>query len=295
MLDRALTFANPKVVSILKKNFVPVAIDQAYQRRQKDAEGDFYRKIASQGPRKPGRGTTQGLYCAAADGRFLGFSNHRAAERIERLRNGAIEKHTPAKVSKIEPGKLDRRYNPTPPTGGLVLRVNTKVLGGYEPTNDEYRIAFQSGLGRDNLWIRADEHQALVSGKLPKTLLTRIAKYHLVDNTRGEPPMWDAKEIRKLDVTITNGQVRGNIQLATNDKSRSYDVALRGVVEVKAGKVSRFDLVARGQFEGEGRYTGGAPKGDFPLAIAMRIADNTDMADKIPPQGSRGWVDGYLR
>ena len=36
---------------MLRTQFIAVAIDQAYQRRQQDAEGEFYRKIAGQGPR----------------------------------------------------------------------------------------------------------------------------------------------------------------------------------------------------------------------------------------------------
>ena len=80
MLDRASTFADPEIVELLKTKFVPVALDQAYQRRQKDTEGDFYRKIAGQGPRKDFKnGTTQGLYGATADGTLLGYSNNRGA------------------------------------------------------------------------------------------------------------------------------------------------------------------------------------------------------------------------
>ena len=70
MLDRESTFKNPEVVKLLKENFVPIAIDQAYQRRQKDNEGSFYQKIANQGPRKVGKGTTQGLYIADASGKL---------------------------------------------------------------------------------------------------------------------------------------------------------------------------------------------------------------------------------
>jgi hypothetical protein len=54
-----LTFSDPKIVEMLKQDFVPVAIDQWYQRRQKDAEGDFYRKVAGQGPRSDFEKTTQ--------------------------------------------------------------------------------------------------------------------------------------------------------------------------------------------------------------------------------------------
>ena len=85
MLDRASTFADPEIVKLLQTRFVPVAIDQFYQRQQKDAEGDFYRKIATQGPWKDLNGTTQGLYIATADGKLLGFNNNRGPERIRAL------------------------------------------------------------------------------------------------------------------------------------------------------------------------------------------------------------------
>jgi len=48
-------------------------------------------------------------------------------------------------------------------------------------------------------------------------------------------------------------------------------------------------------FWGEGRYTRRAPEGRFPFAVSFTLADGSDIADAIPPQGSRGWVGGYLR
>ena len=77
MLDRESTFKDAEIVSLLKSRFIPVAIDQAYQRRQKDTEGDFYRKIAGQGPRNNFKSTTQGLYLATASGKLLGYNNNR--------------------------------------------------------------------------------------------------------------------------------------------------------------------------------------------------------------------------
>ena len=67
------------------------------------------------------------------------------------------------------------------------------------------------------------------------------------------------------------------------------------LVERRDGRVTRFDLAARGMFWGEGRYTRRAPEGKFPLAVMFTLADGKDVADRIPPQGSRGWVPGYLR
>ena len=295
MLDRESTFANPAVVKLLQTRFIPVAIDQAYQRRQKDNEGRFYQKIANQGPRKVGRGTTQGLYAADASGRFLGYNNNRSANRVLGMMQSALAKHRPVKVAAIAKGKLDARYNPKPPKGGLVVRVTSKVLGGYEEPDNEFRRIYQTSLGRDNLWIRADEHSALAKGQLPQSLLKRLARFHLVDNTRGEPPMWRDNEIKKLEGTLRNGQLRATVQLKTANAARGYEAQLFGHIEIKNGKVTRLDLVAKGTFWGEGTYTRRAPKGRFPLAIAFTLADGKDAADSIPPQGSRGWLPGYIK
>ncbi|MEO1995172.1 MAG: hypothetical protein ABGZ17_07850, partial [Planctomycetaceae bacterium] len=190
---------------------------------------------------------------------------------------------------------VDPRYNVQPPQGGLVVRVRAKVLDGYQPTTDRWQRIFQTALSRDNLWISQAEHGALVRGEFPDSLRLRIARFHLVDNTRGEPPMWKPSEIHKRDVTLSNGRISGQFQLQTAGGDRGYEANLKGVLETRDGRVVRLDLVAKGQFWGQGRFTGGAPKGRFPLAVSFTLADGTDVADGVPPQGSRGWLRGYLR
>lgn len=295
MIDRASTFSDPGIVALLREKFVPVAIDQAYQRRQQDAEGDFYRKIANQGPRPADGGTTQGRYLAEADGTLLGFNNHRDSERLLRLMREALARPRPQGVAAVEAGTKDARYSPVPPADGLVVRVHSLVLGGYPETEDPVVKIFQEGMGRDNLWIRGDEHEALARGELPDSLVVRIARFHLVDNTRGEPPMWAAEEIRERSVALSEGRLSGRLHLATADGSREFRVELLGFVESEGGRVKRFDLVAKGAFRGESPLTRHAPPGEFPLGISFRLADGGDPADTLPPQGSRGWVDGYLR
>ncbi|MFP6631678.1 MAG: hypothetical protein VCD16_03475 [Planctomycetota bacterium] len=295
MLDRESTFKDPEIVRLLKSSFIPVAIDQAYQRRQKDTEGDFYRKIAGQGPRNNFQGTTQGLYLATASGKLLGFNNNRGGDRIRRMMKKALDGFEAPAAAVIERSKVDARYNPKPPGGGLVVRVQTKVLGGYEKTEDRWKKIFQNALSRDNLWMTKEEHEALAAGKVPSALQKRIARYHLVDNTRGEPPMWKADEVRSIEFSLEDGRLSGTVHLETVSGKRGYKVSLLGHVEKKNGRVTRFDLVARGEFWGEGTYTRGAPKGRFPLAVSFTLADGSDIADGVPPQGSRGWVRGYLR
>ena len=294
MLDRASTFADKGIIELLKSRFVPVAIDQAYQRRQQDVEGDFYRKIAGQSPRKNFESTTQGLYTAGPDGHLFGFTNHRGADRVKDMLTRALSQYQPSEVAALERGTPDERYNPVPPEGGLIVRVQTKVIDGYEEPQSKWREIFQESISRDNLWMTKNEHEALVRGEFPRSLQHRIARFHLVDNTRGEPPMWRSNELREVDFKLDQNSISGQAKLSTASGDRTFDVQLKGTMETDGKKVINLELVAQGDFKGEGRYTRGAPTGKFPLAILFTLADGSDIADRIPPQGSRGWVEGYL-
>jgi len=293
VLDRASTFSDQKVIEALTTQFIPVAIDQAYQRRQKDAEGEFYRKIAGQGPRNNFQVTTQGMYVAGPDGTYLGYTNSRNIREVHKLLSNARSRYKPVSVNGIETGAKDRRYNPEPPDGGLVIRVKAKVLGGYPEAMSERDAIFQNAVSRDNLWVTHAEHQSLVKGEFPVSLQRKIARFHLVDNTRGEPPMWQLEEVELIHLVLKNGEVRGDVMLSNESGDRGYKASFFGQVEVQDQKVTRFDLVAKGMFWGHGRFTRNPPPGKFPLAISFRLADHTDVADAIPPQGSRGWIDGY--
>ncbi|MEM6917161.1 MAG: hypothetical protein AAF491_11405, partial [Verrucomicrobiota bacterium] len=274
---------------------VPVAIDQHYERRQEDAEGEFYRKIARQGPREVGKETTQGHYLATASGELLGYRNHRDPEVMKDVMRSALERFSPEKVAAIGRGEPDPKWAYSIPEGGLVVRVNSRVLGGYGEPQSDYERLFQEGIGRDNLWIRKDEHKALAEGHIPQSLLVRMARFHFVDNTRGEPPMWETAEVKTISLDWKEGHVEGRVHLVANDDSREYVAKIYGFIEALEGEVTRFDLVVSGDFRGEGRYTRGAPEGYFPLGIRFTLADGSDIADPIPPQGSRGWIDNYIQ
>jgi hypothetical protein len=297
VLDRESTFADSEIIKTLQTKFVSVAIDQAYQRRQQDTEGDFYRGIAKDSPRGDGAngGTTQGLYIATPSGKYLGYTNHRSPDRVKKFIAEALAKFKPSSSESVKSEKIDRRYHPNLPKGGLMIRVQAKVLGGYAPSDDKWQKIFHSALSRDNLWMTQKEHQSVANGVIPAIVQRRIARFHLVDNTRGEPPMWSDQEIKSINMKIENGKLTGDALLSTQDGSRTFDCKFYGYVETSHGKVTRFDVVAMGQFLGEGRYTKNAPQGEFPLGISFTLADGTDVADPIPPQASRGWLDGYLK
>jgi hypothetical protein len=122
-----------------------------------------------------------------------------------------------------------------------------------------------------------------------------LVRYHLIDNTRGEPPMWRDADIKHLELTLRDGRLKGSVRLETAAGDRGYHADLLGFLEAKDGKVTRLDLLAVGQFWGEGSFTRGAPKGRFPLAVAFALADPERGTTRVPPQGARGNLQAYLR
>ena len=96
-----------------------------------------------------------------------------------------------------------------------MVRVRAKITGGYESPRDRHQEFFQAARSWDNLWITAAEHQALVVGEFPQSLVVRMARFHLVDNTRGEPPMWEPEDVQTAEVTMDQGVVTGRVALRT--------------------------------------------------------------------------------
>jgi hypothetical protein len=300
VLDRASTFADPEIIKLLQTQFVPVAIDQFAQRRQKDAEGDFWRKIIAPSPRPDPKGTTQGLYIAGPDGTFLAYNNNRGPERIRKLMLQALDDFEEIRDRKVDPvliSKPDQRFVHQPPEAMRVVRVHAKVLGGYAKPKDQWEEIFQNSVSRDTLWITTEEEEALVKERtLLPSLVRRLALYHLIDNTRGEPSFWKEGEIKQADFKLdAKGALTGRVRLARADDSSGYEADIRGVVEGKDGRLTRFDLVAHGDYWGAGRYTRQPPEGRFPLGISFRLGDPDNPLDQIRPQGAKSWWQNYVK
>jgi hypothetical protein len=278
-------FSDPEIIAMLKDQFIPAAVDNHHIEKQKDAEGDFYRSVANR----------QGEYIFTAEGKMLGRTNTHSASHLKSLMLKALKDFQAPAAAAAAQGAPDARFHRAPPEGGLVVKVTTKVLGGYEKSTNRNVEIFQESLGRDNLWIEADEVKALAGGAFPDSLKKRIASYHLVDNTRGEPPWWRRDEVRALEVELRDGQVKGKVHLETEKGDRGFTGEILGFVSVTEGKVARFDLVAKGEAWGAGRYNGRQPPGKYPLAFAFTLSEAKTAADRLLPQGAcRGNFSGYF-
>lgn len=293
MWDRASTFADDRVIELLKEKFIPVAVDCWYLDRAKDAAGDFYRKVVSQRePFRPGERSTQGFYAFAPDGTLLRGWNNRNVPRMREYLDRALKDFKPAEGEAADAAR-DPRFARAVPEGAIVVDVFSKILEAeWPPTDDEMIKPLRVSTGRDHLWILKDEVAALSAGRFPDALARRIARFHLLDNTRGEPPHWGGAEIRELKLELKDGRIAGVVKMATESGDRTFDAGVRGVVEFREGKPARFDLVARGRFTGDGRFTKNGPPGPFTLGVAFSMSKGGEDW-KVAPQGARD-LRGYL-
>jgi len=306
-----------------KEDFIAVSADDWYQRRREDAEGEFFRSVANQGPRKgEGGSTRQGIYCFTAGGRLLAFKNAGQAPDVMReVFQDALAKWRKLPESERRPGavtvedvsRVDARYARTPPPGGLVVSVFARSLD-RDATGELFDASCKVGGGdeasRDHLWLTEAEWRSLVPASatkgdqfpLPAKVVERICRFHLLDNTRGEPSMWGREQIRSRTFTLTVEEtgpagtklrLDGSALLATNADAgkaeRGYDVRLLGTIQFDAAKkqITRFDIVAVGDHWGDSTYTRGSRPGKTPLGIAFELAHGDSPADRVPPQAAR--------
>ncbi len=107
--------------------------------------------------------------------------------------------------------------------------------------------------------------------------------------------MWTADELRQVNIRLgENGNLQGNVHLETSDGQRGFEGTIEGQIEMIDGTLGRFDLVAQGQYWGEGQWTGSAPSGKFPFAVAIRLGTGMDTAEQVLPQALKGWRWDYL-
>lgn len=195
------------------------------------------------------------------------------------------------------------------PDMAIAIRVHARELeddgeGGLRAASA--RQGARGGASLDHLWLREEDYRNLIlnddrpgaTGPVLPRVVRRIARFHLVDNTRGEPPMWQEHEVREAEVRVTIASceenlmrlsLAGRMHLETDDGERGYEADIEGVIEadLSTGRIRRFDVIAVGEHWGEGRYTPGARPGRTPLGFAFTLADGSQEADRVPPQAAR--------
>ena len=267
-----------------------------------------------------------------AAGKLLGYKNagQNPQAMHDAIRRGLAEwskllesERAPGSIDvpDLRSRELDPTYTRTPPDGGLISTVYSRVLergddGELKTCSAEASSKIGLFAGQDHLWLTREEWKRLIPDRptegqrvtVPDQIAARIARYHLVDNTKGEPFMWERDEIRRLNLELTIEEVSpsevrlridGEVTLATDSDlvaaKRGYEAHLLGHIDYSRQEdaITRFDVLAIGDFWGQGAIAHQKRDGAFPLAIAFELASGDKPADRVPPQASRYW-DGYM-
>lgn len=196
-MSRALTFWNDATIALIREHFVAASVP-TWVARAPSPEGEFLRAAGIDRHWVTSSGY---LHCVSASGRLLG--GRPSAAVLEEFAKLPADERAPGavRVPDLEPSEL---VIPSPPAGGLVLRVHARFLARGD--GGELRRATTSDfpLLRENpdvartwalflepnteyLWWTRDEWRALVPTDpqvgqrvaIAPAVVERIARFHL--------------------------------------------------------------------------------------------------------------------
>jgi hypothetical protein len=322
---RAAAFADPEVIKLASEAFLPLAENCSPLQTQQDAKGEFFRLVAEQGHyggRTVPSATRQGQYAFTPDGQLLASINTRDADKMLGMMRQALERWNALNAQRndttVESGVYERdpRYPDFYPAGGLVLKQTLRDLprpeGHPSPQKRPEAVNF------DYAWFTAEEARDFLPERLepgarrelPRRIVRRFARFHLLDSVRGETPPWRDEHVQSAQMTTEvvavegtrvrlrlDGAVRNEqsgtwairpFQEKLEGMSRGYDCRLRGEItyNTDSGRFERFDLVAVGDRWGGTEHNN--RQEDLPaspMGIVFQLAGDAP-ADRTPPHAN---------
>lgn len=325
MAARAAAFADAEVIRLASESFIPLAENCSPLQTQQDAKGAFFRLVAEQGHyagRTVPSATRQGQYAFTAEGALLASVNTRDADTMLGMMRRALERWETftarERGREVDAGAYERdpRHPDFYPVGGLILKQTMRDLprpGGH--TSPQQR---PEALNFDYAWFTAEEVRDFLpeasrvgaSRALPRRIVRRLARFHLLDSVRGETPPWRDEDVRAATmitevVAVDGDRVRLRLDgSALNSQggtwaiepfreqregmTRGYRCRLRGELtfDTRRGAFERFDLLAVGDRWGGTEHN--SRQEDLPAApmgIVFQIAGSTP-ADRTPPHAN---------
>jgi hypothetical protein len=289
----------------------------------------LFQKIAEQGhyagQTRPSR-TRQGTYATTAGGtllaswnnndpRFVARKLRQALAAWDRVKTEGRESAGESQIDSAHLNRIDRFY----PEGGLVLRVNTRDLPRDRPVEERWAKAWN----QDFAWFTRDEARQFVPDSprpgqehvVPKPLVERLVRFHLLDNVRGQTTPFPAAAVEEARLTArvtkvegdtvalglvgsTRAVARGNWSIRgyrdmsrPTSQERGMEMKLLGHARYdrKEGRFVSFEVVAVGtrwggtQYNGRGRDLDAAPFG------ALLTLAGTARAERGAPEHFWGY------
>jgi hypothetical protein len=328
VIARQSVWTDPEVRQLTAK-FIPAADEVGRLQSGEDAECRLFQKIAEQGHyagRTSPSGSRQGTYATTADGtllaswnkndpRFVARKLREALENWDRLKAGGREfsGEGPLEVARLD--RADRSF----PEGGLVLKVHTRDLPRDPPQQGRWADAWN----QDFAWFTKHEARQFLPSEIepgltrevPRVLVERLARFHFLDNVRGQTPPFPERAIEDATlssrVTAVDGDVvalrlegrtralqRGDWLIrGLNDtnrpgrQERGVELTLLGSARFdrKQGRFVGFELVAVGTRWGATRYN--VRQRDLapaPFGAVLSLAGES-RADRVAPEHFRAY------
>jgi hypothetical protein len=240
----------------------------------------------------------QGMYVCGPDGTPYGFTNDHDPPDILKYMDRCLVAYRahPPKPTVVTEAEKNTPFSIQPAPTTQVLQTFARI-----PNVPKGSSFLNEGVGRDFVWLYANEAASLVAHAqksggmmfpLPETFARRLARFHLLDNVRGTPDLWEAKDIRQLrlqarTVANENGvltvKFSGPFAMQNASGKRGYGGSLDGylTIDARTHQVARCQAFADGKAWGIGTFTPNAPPGKFRLIIAL--VDTKDIAARIVP------------
>ena len=205
------------------------------------------------------------------------------------------------------------------PEGGLVLKVNTRDLPRDPPQQGKWAHAWN----QDFAWFTKDEAKQFLAdkigpgwtGEVPRSLVERLARFHFLDNVRGQTPPFPARAIEDATLTSRVTAVDGDlVSLRLEGRTKSVqkgDWSIRGFEDMnrpsgqerglemkllgsarfhrKQGRFESFEVVAVGTRWGGTQYN--CRDNDLasaPFGAVLSLA-GASRAERVAPEHFRGY------
>ena len=211
-MGRRSVWSDPRLIE-LSASFVAAADETWRLQRGDDAECRYFQDMVAGGGHYAGKGgTRQGIYVCAPSGELLVSLNSLRADRVVEALELGLERWEDLPEEKRElpedaPIRPAHRWEASFPADGLVLTSVRRDL----PEDDNPFAARAERWNRDPVWFSRDE----AAGWLPETLevgastpvdprvTQRLARFHLVDNARGQTLPYAPDEVEaSLEVRV---------------------------------------------------------------------------------------------
>jgi hypothetical protein len=310
-LNRAFTLSDPALIKRLRTEFVPVTGDtHELQDRPSPASKWFMRLVNQTRPGKDPNTTTQGFYTAPSDGTGYGWVNTHDPARLHAFLDAALEKfgeEAPPSAARTDTddAAATAPFAKTPDPTTSVIRVFSRI----RPLPEGAHV-LNTSVGRDHLWIYADEIRQMLAASaedretpfpLRPSLTARLTRFHLIDNVRGEPDMWEADRVKEADfvlrrvadsATTRTFALTGTFAQELPGGERGQHGTIEGefTADKESATITHFRAYSEGEAWGRSTYTQHAPPGRFPLVIAM-VETNDAVSRIVPPQALAWWVN----